>query len=283
MIRIDLNKQLKGSGGTYMLRLKQEFEQGQFVCFYGKSGSGKTSFIRMIAGLMRPDSGSLQVHDSLWFHQEKKIDIPPNLRSTSLAFQHYALLPHLTVRQNLEFALNKGEDDTRLLRFAKIGELTKLFRHFPNHLSGGQRQRVALIRALLRRAQILLLDEPLSALDYEMRLRMQTLIEEEVNNSGQSVFMVSHDPAEIVRLSNHLIVIEEGEAIYSGLPLKYFEEESTNNQQIRGTIIHINRDCTPISLRVLVGDRVLVLNAADEQSHFVGQQIELLANSIKPL
>ena len=176
MIHIDLQKTLKSAHGEMNLDIKITIEKGEFVTLYGDSGAGKTSTFRMIAGLLKADSGKIRVNENTWFDASSRINLPPQKRKVGFVFQDYALFPNMTVRQNLEYALDKNQDRNIITQLIETVELGQLQNRKPETLSGGQKQRVALARALVQKPEILLLDEPMSALDSKMRLKLQDYI-----------------------------------------------------------------------------------------------------------
>ncbi|MEL6851681.1 MAG: ATP-binding cassette domain-containing protein, partial [Bacteroidota bacterium] len=173
MIRFDLQHDLQAATGPMRLALKGQIKAGTFLGIYGPSGAGKTSFLRMLAGLVRPSAGFLKVEEETWFEADRNTHLSPQKRSIGFCFQHPTLFPHLTVRQNLRFGLDKAQSPTIVEELLEVVELQQLADQKPHSLSGGQAQRVALARALVRKPRLLLLDEPLAALDPEMRLRLQ--------------------------------------------------------------------------------------------------------------
>ena len=174
MITIHINKELQSSTGEMPLNVDISLEAGSLLTLFGNSGAGKTSILRMLAGLFEPDSGKIIVNDRVWFDSENKINIQPQKRNVGMVFQDYALFPNMTVKQNLEFALQKRQRNVIVTELIEIMELGILQNRKPHTLSGGQRQRVALARALVPKPEILLLDEPLAALDNEMRSEEHT-------------------------------------------------------------------------------------------------------------
>src|SRR5690606_20918935 len=176
MIDVALTRMLSGPGGRMQLRFETHIEPEEFVCIYGPSGAGKTSVLRMLAGLLTPAKGHITVNQRPWFDSIKKVNLKPQLRSIGMVFQEYSLFPNMTVRGNLEFALNKVDSRERVDELLNMTELENLQHQRPALLSGGQKQRVALARALIRRPELLLLDEPLSALDSVMQAKLQDYI-----------------------------------------------------------------------------------------------------------
>ena len=159
MIEIVLKKELIGAYGSMTIDIELQIEPGHVVTLYGDSGAGKTSTLRMIAGLMKPDTGRIAVDGELWYDASSNRNIPPQSRNIGFVFQDYGLFPNMSVRQNLEFGLRKQQDKTDVEELIDMMALTELQSHKPQTLSGGQKQRVALARALVQRPNLLLLDE----------------------------------------------------------------------------------------------------------------------------
>jgi len=222
MIHFNLEKALRFSGGKMNLQVDIKAEEGRFLTLYGKSGAGKTSVLRMLAGLMRPDAGRIAVGEEVWFDQEKGIHLRPQKRSVGFLFQDYALFPNMTVKENLEFALQKGQSTAIIKALIELIELGELQDRRPETLSGGQQQRVALARALVQRPKLLLLDEPLSALDLDMREKLQRYLLKVHQEYGLTTILVSHDQQEIQRLSDEVYEVEQGRILRSGHPKVMF-------------------------------------------------------------
>ena len=165
MISMDIHKRLRAEGGFMDLRVELHIEQGEWITLFGPSGVGKTSTLRMLAGLMKPDSGNISVSGKPWFDSKQRINLKPGHRHIGYVFQDFALFPNMTVKQNLEYARKKGSNGKLLNAVLRMIELEELQDQKPAKLSGGQKQRVALARALVQEPKVLLLDEPLSALD----------------------------------------------------------------------------------------------------------------------
>lgn len=252
MIYCDIEKQLQGSDGKMILNLKFEVKKGEFITLYGPSGAGKTSSFRILAGLMRPESGTITVKGNCWFDDRKKIDLKPHDRKIGFLFQDYALFPNMTVRENLEFALLKGQEKHIISDLIEIVELGELHNRYPATLSGGQQQRVALARALVQRPEILLLDEPLAALDLNIRKKLQNYLLKLHREFSLTTMLISHDLGEIFKLSDQLIVLEEGQITRQGTPSEIFTgQPDSGDLQLTGDILRIEKKGTIEELTIL--------------------------------
>lgn len=212
MIKINIQKQLHGSNGLMNLNVNLEIKQGEFVALAGLSGSGKTTLLRILAGLEEA-SGIIKINNSIWL--DEKFSLSPQKREIGFVFQDYALFPNYTVLENLLYVNKDIELANHLL---KITELSELKKRLPQTLSGGQKQRISLCRALMNRPKILLMDEPLSALDPSMRTKLQNEILTLHKEFNTTTIMVSHDPSEIYRLSNRMVVLNNGQIIKDTTP-----------------------------------------------------------------
>ena len=212
MIKIDINKSLHGSNGDMDLDVNLDIKEGDFIALAGQSGSGKTTLLRILAGL-EDASGVLSISDEIWL--DENMELPPQKRKIGFVFQDYALFPNMSVQENLLFVNNDKELASHLL---SITELTELKKRLPNTLSGGQKQRVSLCRAMMNRPKLLLMDEPLSALDPSMRTKLQQEILTLHKEFNTTTIMVSHDPSEIYRLASRVIVLDQGKIVDDGTP-----------------------------------------------------------------
>ncbi|MBS1214436.1 MAG: modC, partial [Proteobacteria bacterium] len=218
MLDLELEKRLHTAAGDRTMSLAFRVEAGHVATLFGQSGAGKTTCLRCIAGLTRPDRGRIVVNGETWFDHARGIDLPPQRRRVGLVFQDYALFPNLNVRENLRIAQDDKRDTRAVDELLELMGIRELERRLPETLSGGQRQRVALARALARGPQLLLLDEPLSALDGETRLRLQDELLMLQRHTGITTLIVSHDLGEVYKLSDKVIVIEEGRIAARGKP-----------------------------------------------------------------
>lgn len=216
MIRLQVTHPLLTSSGPRIFSVELNIIAGEFVAVTGPSGSGKTTLLRVLAGLLRPKQGTLYFGDSCWVDTSRQLFVRPQDREVGIVFQDYALFPHMTVRRNLTYALPRGGDPQIVEELMQSMELEGLTDRYPRQLSGGQQQRVALARALVRKPALLLLDEPLSAVDYELRLRLQQYIQEVHERFHLTTILVSHNPQEVHRLANRYLRLEEGSVVRQG-------------------------------------------------------------------
>lgn len=209
MIQLDVKRKMLTSDGVRELKVSITIPPHSLTCIYGPSGAGKTTLLRMIAGLMNPDEGIIRIGDNVLYDSKKHINLSPQRRHIAFMFQDYALFPNMTVEQNIIFAQNKQKDYDLINRLIETFGLETLKRQKPQNLSGGQKQRVALARALASKPQVLLLDEPLSAVDEEMKQNLQNEIMKAHELFGATTLMVSHDKTEIKKIATHILNIDK--------------------------------------------------------------------------
>jgi putative spermidine/putrescine transport system ATP-binding protein len=201
-------------------------EEGEFFTLLGPSGSGKTTLLRMIAGFERPDAGTIELGG------RDVTSLPPHLRETNTVFQDYALFPHMSVGDNIGYGLRiKGvptaDRRARVERALQMVRLTGLDKRRPNQLSGGQRQRVALARAVINEPEVLLLDEPLGALDLKLRQEMQLELKRIQKQVGITFVYVTHDQEEALTMSDRVAVVANGRIEQVGPPVELYERPAT--------------------------------------------------------
>jgi molybdate transport system ATP-binding protein len=215
-----LLKALHTAAGPRTLDVRLALPPGELLAISGPSGAGKTTLLRLLAGLDRPDGGFVRAADHTWYDGARRQWLPPQRRPLGFVFQDYALFPNMTVRENLAFAAADQADKTQLVsELLTMLELAELAGRRPAVLSGGQQQRVALARALARRPRLLLLDEPLSALDLPTRLRLQHALAEVHQRFELTTILISHDPAEIARLATRVLELDLGQVRRVGPPV----------------------------------------------------------------
>ncbi|MDB5138129.1 MAG: potA [Mucilaginibacter sp.] len=204
MISINIEKRLKAYHGQQVLKIARQFEPGSITKIYGPSGAGKTTFLKVIAGFTHPEKGNITVHGVTWLDTASKINLPPQKRMAGFVFQDYALFPNMTVHEHLAYATNDKQWIARLL---VIGKLETLTSHKPQFLSGGQQQRLAILRALAIKPELLLMDEPFSALDPEMKVSLIDNLKIIFKEAGTTVLIVSHNPQELENLADDELFI----------------------------------------------------------------------------
>lgn len=214
---IDVRLHLKYS--AFALEVDLHLPGRGVTALYGHSGSGKTTCLRCIAGLERAADGFVQVNDEVWQDSRSGLFVPPHKRALGYVFQEASLFPHLSVRANLEFGLKRIPRAQRRVDMAQATELLgigHLLERHPQHLSGGERQRIGIARALLTSPRLLLMDEPLAALDSKRKSEILPYLERLHDELDIPVLYVSHAQDEVARLADHIVLLSEGKALASG-------------------------------------------------------------------
>jgi molybdate transport system ATP-binding protein len=256
------------------------------VAIFGESGTGKTTLLRILAGLTNPDKGIIRFGKMVWFDSTKKINLPPQQRNISLMFQDYALFPNMTIEKNIQFAQPKSNpiEVNELLNLFGLHELRK---RKPSGLSGGQKQRVALARAIARKPRLLLLDEPLSALDAEMRNTLQNEIAKVHQITGITTLMVSHDLNEVFKLASQVIYLENGLIRQTGTPDEVFSDNRISGKvQITGQVARIEKQDTVNVVTVITGGTQIIKVIAfdnDLENLKVGDKVMVFSKAFNPI
>src|SRR4029079_3091869 len=223
MSRVDIEHVSKHYGSFAALDdVTITFNDGEFFGLLGPSGSGKTTLLRSIAGFITPDEGTIS------FDGEHVEAVPVHRRAIGMVFQSYALFPHLTIAENIGFGLDvrghtRGDIGKRVAEMLALVQLKGLEGRYPKQLSGGQQQRVALARALISRPKVLLLDEPLGALDRRLRQEMQVELKDIQRETGVTAIFVTHDQEEALTLSDRIAIIDQGRLIQVDAPQAIYE------------------------------------------------------------
>lgn len=286
MIKVRAKKNLITSRGPIRLDVDFQIPDEGFITLFGPSGAGKTTILRMIAGLTDPDEGFIQVDDEVWFDSDQGINRPVQERQISFVFQDYNLFPNMTVRENLQYALKDKKDEGRIQEFLEMVHLTGLSDHKPATLSGGQRQRVALVRALLRKPKIFLLDEPLSALDWGLRLKLQDEIFALYNRFKVPTIFVTHDLSEIFKLAHQIFVMEEGRIVRHGKPGEIFGEDVLSGKfKFVGNILELRKEDFICIVTVQIGNNLTKVVATEEEARDwrVGDRVLVAAKAFNPI
>lgn len=286
MIQIALDKKLKAANGEMQLHIDIEIKQGELITLFGNSGAGKTSILRMIAGLMQPDKGLIIVNQQTWLNSQKGICLKPQQRKIGFVFQDYALFPNMTVKENLIFALEKGQNKGIVNELISIIELEDLQDRKPENLSGGQKQRVALARALVRKPEILMLDEPLSAIDIKMRNTLQDYILKVHKEFNLTTLLISHEIGEVIKMSDKIFIIEDGKIIKQGKPIEVFSNKQVSGKfQFSGEIIKIDKEDVIYIVTILIGVNIVKVVAVESeiQTMSVGDKVIVASKAFNPL
>ena len=248
-----------------------DVEQGEFLTLLGESGSGKTTLLRILAGFEEPTTGRILLED-------QRLEVmPPHRRPIHTVFQSYALFPHMSVFDNVSYGLRVrgcGRDEMT----ARVGEalekvrMERFAKHFPRQISGGQKQRVALARALVNRPRLLLLDEPLSALDANLRLEMQRELKLLQREVGITFIFVTHDQSEALAISDRVVLLRHGKVEQCGTPRAIYSTPRTayaasflgNSNLVPGVVRQGVADCGAFSVPVRLADGAVTFSLRPE-------------------
>ncbi|NNK72106.1 MAG: ATP-binding cassette domain-containing protein [Flavobacteriaceae bacterium] len=286
MIKIDIHKALQAAEGEMNLEIDLQIEQGQLITMYGESGAGKTSTLRILSGLMKPDSGRILVNETAWFDSKTGISLKPQKRKIGFVFQDYALFPNMTVKENLEFALQKGQGKNKISELIEITELGGLKDRKPDSLSGGQKQRVALARALVQQPELLLLDEPLAALDPKIRRKLQDYILKVHREFKLTTILVSHDIGEIIKLSDMVCILEKGKITRLGAPEDVFINKQISGKfKFTGDVLKIQKEDVIYIVTIGIQSNVVKVVAQEDEIHnlSVGDKVVVASKAFNPI
>ena len=280
MISLNIKKELHGSNGVMNLDINLSLQNGEFVALSGVSGSGKTTILRIVAGLEEA-FGEIIVDGEIWLNE--KIKKPIQKRDIGFVFQDYALFPNLSVIDNLLY-VKKDKDLAKQL--LSLTDLYELKNRYPNSLSGGQKQRVSLCRALMKRPKILLMDEPLSALDPHMRLKLQDEILTLHKEFKTTTIMVSHDPSEMYKLASRVLVLKDRKIIDDGLPKDILlKTQGSQKFSFEGVLLDIIKvDVINIAI-VAIGQQIVevVLSHDEARKLQIGQKVNVSTKAFTPI
>ena len=279
MISLNIKKELHGSNGVMNLDINLSLQNGEFIALSGISGSGKTTLLRVLAGLEEA-SGEIIVDGEIWLNEN--IKKPIQKRDIGFVFQDYALFPNLSVIDNLLY-VKKDKDLAKQL--LSLTDLYELKNRYPNSLSGGQKQRVSLCRALMKRPKILLMDEPLSALDPHMRLKLQDEILTLHKEFKTTTIMVSHDPSEMYKLASRVLVLKDGKIIDDGLPKDILlKTQGSQKFSFEGELLDIIKvDVINIAI-VAIGQQIVevVISNIEAQNLIIGEKVNVSTKAFSP-
>ncbi len=284
MIDMNVSKKLLTSEGHRTLTVNLHLNKMEFCAFFGQSGVGKTTTLRMLAGLLKPDSGVIRVNDCTWFDSESNINLPTRKRNIGFVFQDYALFPSMSVKKNIEYAIGKGHQE-KVDTIIELMGLRAFTQSYPDQLSGGQRQRVALARALVRSPEILLLDEPLSALDMEMRTTLQDELCKIHTLFELTSIIVTHDISEIYRIARSVAVFKDHNISKFGTPEQVFGHNLSTKFRVVGTIINIKKSeiASVVTIQVGGNQTKVVIDIEESDKYSVGQSVIVAAKAFTPI
>ncbi len=278
-LAVELRSVLKRFGSVVAVNsIDLQIKDGEFFSLLGPSGCGKTTTLRMIAGLETATEGEILIYN------RSMGETPPFQRPVNTVFQNYALFPHMTIEKNIAFGLEmkhvpKDEIKTRVAEALDMVRLPEMAKRRPKQLSGGQQQRIALARALVNRPEVLLLDEPLGALDLKLRKTMQLELKQLQDQVGITFIYVTHDQEEALTMSDRIAVMNDGIVLQIGSPKEIYERPRTRfvadfigeTNFLDGTVSEINGS----DVSVLVDDQITVRAQSDASLH-QGQAVSVV-------
>lgn len=285
MIDINLSKKLLGSGGEFDFGCNISNDTNELISVFGPSGSGKSTLLKMIAGLENADSGYIKIGGETWFDKENGINLRPQKRKVGFVFQEYTLFPNMNVLENIMFA-QSAKNAKKAKELLELTELTELIGAYPVTLSGGQKQRVAIARAIAREPEILLLDEPFSALDTAVKRKLHDEILRLKSALRLPILFVSHDKEEVFRLSDKVAEVKNGK-ISAMLPPEeaFFENKFSGKFSFLGTVISIKKIDIAYMAYLSVGGQIVqvLLSQSDAEVLKAGDEVRVGAKAFNPV
>ncbi|EPM2953807.1 sulfate/molybdate ABC transporter ATP-binding protein [Campylobacter jejuni] len=263
MIKIDIKLPINTAKGKKQLELNTCLKANEITAIFGESGAGKTTLLKIIAGLIKPEFGRIEVGDELWLDTQKNINLAIQKRKIGFVFQDYALFPNMSVKENISYAATSKQKVEELLSLMNLENLAKIY---PKNLSGGQAQRVALARALVREPQILLLDEPLSALDFKMRSFLQDELVKILQHFKITTLLVSHDLAEIYKLSHRILELSDGKIIKDARTNEFFTSSNLSAKlRLSATLLEIKKSDILMIFTLLLNQDIVKITLSEEE------------------
>lgn len=286
MIRLSIHKKLAMAAGPGALCIDMTIQKGEFVVLYGASGVGKTSLLRIIAGLLQPENGHIISDHKVWLDTENNVDVPVQKRNIGFVFQDLALFPNMTVLENIQYAVKSKREGNAIIQLLKMVHLEGLADRKPDMLSGGQRQRVALIRALAGQPELLLLDEPFSSLDIQMHGQLREDLHMLHKEFNLTTLLVTHDLADVYHLADRVIVIDNGIILKSGKPNAVFGIGQADGMiQVKGELLSIKKSGVIYIAEILIGSTItqLVISEEEQETLRPGMQVLICSGAFDPV
>ncbi|EOH5632324.1 sulfate/molybdate ABC transporter ATP-binding protein [Campylobacter coli] len=263
MIKIDIKLPINTAKGKKQLELNTCLKANEITAIFGESGAGKTTLLKIIAGIIKPEFGRIEVGDELWFDTQKNVNLAIQKRKIGFVFQDYALFPNMSVKENISYAATSKQKAEELLSLMNLENLAKIY---PKNLSGGQAQRVALARALAREPQILLLDEPLSALDFKMRSFLQDELVKILQHFKITTLLVSHDLAEIYKLSHRILELSDGKIIKDARTNEFFTSSNLSAKlRLSATLLEMKKSDILVIFTLLLNQNIVKITLSEEE------------------
>ena len=281
-----LEKNIHGSQGKTKLSVDLTIDKSETAALFGPSGAGKTTILRMLAGLTKPDAGRIVVDGTVWYDSSSRNYCSPQNRHIGFVFQDYALFPTMTVVQNIAYGLRTNSNINMVDKLLTLFDLKPYKDRYPATLSGGQKQRTALARALVSNPQLLLLDEPLSALDPVLRAQLQETLTHIQRNFSLTTLLVSHDIAEIFRFAKKVYCIDNGRITQSNTPAGIFapHADASNCLCIIGNVVSITHLGATTMLTLVNGSATTTIPCSTDSIADIttGDRVHVSVQAVNP-
>ena len=239
-------------------------ETGEIISVVGSSGSGKTTLLRLVSGLEIPESGEIILNDKIVNNQN--VFVAPEKRNCSLVFQDYALFPNMSMYENIYFGKDSSTNIDRVKQLIDITDIKKIMEKFPHECSGGEQQRVALVRSLAINPKIILMDEPLSNLDYDLKENLGTVIRKIIKQFNTTAIIVTHDINDAMKISDRIVVLDDGSIVQIGLPNELYN----NPKSKKVALLFGETNFIPLSMM------------PDEKNYFIDSKTKQSFISVRP-
>ena len=239
-------------------------ETGEIISVVGSSGSGKTTLLRLVSGLEIPESGEIILNDKIVNNQN--VFVAPEKRNCSLVFQDYALFPNMSMYENIYFGKDSSTNIDRVKQLIDITDIKKIMEKFPHECSGGEQQRVALVRSLAINPKIILMDEPLSNLDYDLKENLGTVIRKIIKKFNTTAIIVTHDINDAMKISDRIVVLDDGSIVQIGLPNELYN----NPKSKKVALLFGETNFIPLSM------------IPDEKNYFIDSETKQSFISVRP-